>query len=166
MHPVHNSGADDRPLRQWPGIEGDLGRGADVRLTCARQGDSALVMRSCWIEGDGQGLKMASSGANHHHAGTSDREYWTGAYSEGIRPGIPTESGHHSERSRPPIPTGKRPLLGLSSERWPEWLGIRISLMGGRSRYQDPLFLPIETIHSFHTAGVDPRSLPASRAKS
>ena len=45
------------------------------------------------------------------------------AYSEGIRPGIPTESGHHSERSRPPIPTGKRPLLGLSSERWPEWLG-------------------------------------------
>jgi hypothetical protein len=45
------------------------------------------------------------------------------AYSEGFRPGIPTESGHHSEGSRPLIPTGKRPLFGLSSERWPESIG-------------------------------------------
>ncbi|MCJ7565412.1 MAG: hypothetical protein MUP52_12605, partial [Candidatus Aminicenantes bacterium] len=45
------------------------------------------------------------------------------AYSGGFRPGIPTESGHHSEGSRPLIPAGKRPLFGLSSERWPESLG-------------------------------------------
>jgi hypothetical protein len=43
---------------------------------------------------------------------------------------IPRDSGQYSDGRRPPfrakpatVPTGKRPLLSPSSERWPEWLG-------------------------------------------